>query len=65
MADLLAGGEGGELLAAILLVVDLAGHVLQVLHITVVREWQAAAVQTCLLMIGMMMIKTTTILRLL
>ena len=32
VADLLAGGEGGELLAAILLVVDLAGHVLQVLH---------------------------------
>ena len=32
MADLLASSEGGELLAAILLVVDLAGHVLQVLH---------------------------------
>ena len=32
MANLLASSEGGELLAAILLVVDLAGHVLQVLH---------------------------------
>ena len=65
MADLLAGGEGGELLAAILLVVDLAGHVLQVLHITVVREWQGCCSADMFADDGMMMIKTTTILRLL